>query len=1074
MEENVLTLTNTRTNAQESFQIEDELGRGGSRTAFRAKRRGKQDEPSLLVTLKRLDGDGALSEDQYERFRHCCKTHIELTNNGLANFIPAIMDDYKSQEGVRYAVTALVDGQTMDKKQFETLHEYLEVLCGLADVVAAFHRKGWLLLDIKPANILVKDGNRGVTLIDLDSLLHEDELSHDKPVLVGTSAGSGDPYLPDNVSTAADVYSLGAMLFRKILGRWPASLDRWPTARYDFEKAWGSGELTSQLHRCLTKLFRKTLTPPAMRWSMEELETALRQLAALTDPARLRLRVEKRSVQGLLGREDEYKALLEMLHKPEKKPVFIWGRPGMGKSSLASEFAARHKNEFDFQIVPFAGTLRQTILNIATNDAATLQLQPDERYREIIKCLSDCDEKTVLIIDGFDAEDGADTGALRRCEEFYELLRLPVRLVFTTKFHFPRENEYDSIPVGPLREKDLLWLMRDDDREIQDRASLRKIMTLIEQNTLVANIAGCTIRYSYGRITAAGLLDRLRAGSCDDENEVESWHNNVLQYGNMLYHLRTLFRLANMNEAAKHVLSCMCLTGHSGISADLLRKNVSKDWWNAARHLSKSGWLQCDGENTFTMHDLPRMVCMNDETAKPTMQKLDNEPELWSFLRGASEWDTPLSSLPNFTEMRQKLEILDNGLSCVCNSSAKDPIKQGLLLCKKMMIEHRALNLLAAWQIALKLIRILEDYPIWREVEWTTEAMHIYRELGAVFGALKQTKDAVECWDIALDYANRSKEPLQYIEYFKCTILIRKYECLEKWDQAREQIMELYRYVSLDVVIAALEHLELLIQTADDPDIAEQIRKQSQALKTVDFEKQPENYIYVAIRLAESYLSADDAESAIELLEPLCEKVDSVFTRNHYQSQTVRKVLQLAYMKKGRIPEKKELDETEAYCAPIRTVIAEGVAEGTIGYLQIAEVIKSQLSGDDIIEAAYYTDLLEEIFRTAALDDGSRYELQVMILMFRIDICHAMNDPCEYRKVMELEDISRDFRCTGLRPTVRAKVFHKLKAYFQGWLAESLREGRIEIGSEEHLSWITRVNTFSQEALRAEEEIDIP
>ena len=1070
MEENVLTLTNTRTHAQESFQIEDELGRGGSRTAFRAMRRGKQDEPDLLVTLKRLDGDGALSESQYERFRHCCKTHVELTNNGLANFIPAIMDDYESKEGVRYAVTALVDGQTMDKKQFETLHEYLKVLCDLADVVAAFHKKGWLLLDIKPANILVKDGDRGVTLIDLDSLLHKDELGHDKPVLVGTSAGSGDPYLPDDVSTAADVYSLGAMLFQKILGRWPASLDRWPTARYDFEKAWGSGELTNQLCRYLTKLFRKTLTPPAMRWSMEELEAALRQLAVLTDPARLRLRVEKRSAQGLLGREDEYKSLLEMLHKPEKKPVFIWGKPGMGKSSLASEFAARHKNEFDFQIVPFAGTLRQTILNIATNDAATLQLQPDERYREIIKCLSDCDEKTVLIIDGFDADDGADTGALRRCEEFYELLRLPVRLVFTTKFHFPRENEYDSIPVGPLKEKDLLWLMRDDDREIRDRASLRKIMTLIEQNTLVANIAGCTIRYSYGRITAAGLLDRLRAGSCDDENEVESWHNNVLQYGNMLYHLRTLFRLANMNEAAKHVLSCMCLTGHSGISADLLRKNISKEWWNAAQHLSRSGWLQCDGENTFTMHDLPRMVCMNDETVKPTMQKLDNEPELCSFLRGASEWDAPLSSLPNFTEMRQKLEILDNALSYIRDDLDEDSIIIGELLYTIMVNEYRTGHMIAAMLTALELQQMLESSPEWDEAENAATTMQIYKEMGAVFASAGSKEEAVAFLDKALLYAERCEEEPGDVERFKLVVVIEKYEYLGQWNEAREKILELYKYEPADVVEAALRKIDILIQTADVPDIAEQIKKQTQALQQVSFERDPLNHIYAAEKLAVSYLSTGDAESAIDLLKPLCGKADATFPKGHAVRQILHRLLVKANMKHGQMPDREQADASDVFYSLIRSK----VEAGALDYSDIVEAVEGLLDNDinDIVGAAYYTDLLEEIFRTAELDDSSRYELQVMILMFRIDICHAMNDPSEYRKVMELENISRDLRCTGLRPTVRAKLFHKLKAYFQGWLAESLRAGRIETGSEEHLSWITRVNTFSQEALQAEEEID--
>ncbi len=925
MEENVLTLTNTRTHAQESFQIEDELGRGGSRTAFRAKRRGKQDEPALLVTLKRLDGDGALSESQYERFRHCCKTHVELTNNGLANFIPAIMDDYESQEGVRYAVTALVDGQTMDKKQFETLHEYLKVLCDLADVVAAFHKKGWLLLDIKTANILVKDEDRGVTLIDLDSLLHEDELGHGKPVLVGTSAGSGDPYLPDNVSTAADVYSLGAMLFQKILGRWPASLDRWPTARYDFEKAWGSGELTNQLCRCLTKLFRKTLTPPAMRWSMEKLEAALRQLAALTDPARLRLRVEKRSVQGLLGREDEYKALLEMLHKPEKKPVFIWGKPGMGKSSLASEFAARYKNEFDFQIVPFAGTLRQTILNIATNDAATLQLQLDERYREIIKCLSDCDEKTVLIIDGFDAEDGADTGALRRCEEFYELLRLPVRLVFTTKFHFPRENEYDSLPISPLKEKDLLWLMRDDDREIRDRASLRKIMTLIEQNTLVANIAGCTIRYSYGRITAAGLLDRLRAGSCDDENEVESWHNNVLQYGNMLYHLRTLFRLANMNEAAKHVLSCMCLTGHSGISADLLRKNISKEWWNAAQYLSKSGWLQCDGESTFTMHDLPRMVCMNDETVKPTWDGVEGFVSKWYEVERSPE-------VLHFLRLTQKEEFIQNTLKLAL------PLEwEFYMLREELYIANDPA------ETAHQIVHLLEENSELTDLLTPETLFWIYHELADELSytdidtarrclmKARSVLDDMKACGVSADDTYLPEACLKISEAVGRTIIKGKGNYNKRTPDMRREVYKEFEYLLIEGDIFTEYVIETERSFCTHMDVV--LKKENEERLGFDFSCNGENMAEIirkiSCALGKALYRMGDFVRAAKVLEAAVRQLNDMLPESRFYAAEVSLLLETVYFEMGRVQEARELfyhiREVYMDLAPIKDSIYDDI-----------------------------------------------------------------------------------------------------------------------------------------------------
>lgn len=81
------------------------------------------------------------------------------------------------------------------------------------------HRHGFLYLDLKPANLLLRDGVP--VLVDLDAVRRISDRG--RPVRrVGTA-----PYMaPEHVrreplSRACDVYGLGALLYEMLTGRWP-------------------------------------------------------------------------------------------------------------------------------------------------------------------------------------------------------------------------------------------------------------------------------------------------------------------------------------------------------------------------------------------------------------------------------------------------------------------------------------------------------------------------------------------------------------------------------------------------------------------------------------------------------------------------------------------------------------------------------------------------------------------------------------------------------------------------------------------------------------------------------------
>lgn len=128
-------------------------------------------------------------------------------------------------DGLPYLLMEYVDGPSL----YDLLEQRPERRLGLADSVRTalhigaalehLHQNGYLYLDLKPANIMLR--NRVPVLVDFDTARPLSQ-AHRAVRQLGTA-----PYMaPEQVrgeplTEAADQYGLGAVLYEMVTGRWP-------------------------------------------------------------------------------------------------------------------------------------------------------------------------------------------------------------------------------------------------------------------------------------------------------------------------------------------------------------------------------------------------------------------------------------------------------------------------------------------------------------------------------------------------------------------------------------------------------------------------------------------------------------------------------------------------------------------------------------------------------------------------------------------------------------------------------------------------------------------------------------
>ncbi|HVS02414.1 MAG TPA: serine/threonine-protein kinase, partial [Thermoanaerobaculia bacterium] len=203
------------------YRLVEVLGRGGMGVVWLAER--DDGAFSKRVALK-IVPDWEASDDLPRRLRAERQILAGLEHPNIAR----LLDGGVTAEGVPYLVMEHVEGEPIDaycEGRDLGVRDRLALVLAVCDAVAAAHRRLVVHRDLKPGNILVT-AEGGVKLLDFGIAKLLDEGGDGGPTRTGLHPLTPQFAAPEQltggpITTATDVWGLGALLYRLLAGRSP-------------------------------------------------------------------------------------------------------------------------------------------------------------------------------------------------------------------------------------------------------------------------------------------------------------------------------------------------------------------------------------------------------------------------------------------------------------------------------------------------------------------------------------------------------------------------------------------------------------------------------------------------------------------------------------------------------------------------------------------------------------------------------------------------------------------------------------------------------------------------------------
>ena len=307
-----------------------------------------------------------------------------------------------------------------------------------------------------------------------------------------------------------------------------------------------------------------------------------------------------------------------------KKPVFIWGFPGLGKTELSIAFARKFAPDRTY-LIRYSESMRDTIINLrfmGMEDPDLRNLSKEERfivedkiYKRKLAELGRYPSDSILIIDNFDSKTKTFQQMIQE-PAYLDLLGTPMHLIITTR------NQPDDVTpeIRPLKTEFLLKLIRRFiGNKVVEEDTLLQLLDACGYHTLSAELIGKAIGNKLKPVSPTYILQKLRNNQLKRAVLPKSRisKDRTFDEDTIYGHLKALFDISCLSEIEKNILCHSALLPIGGVDTSIFLRAECGEWRGednrqAVEQLVSKGWLHVSQEQVISVHPLIRDLVNED------------------------------------------------------------------------------------------------------------------------------------------------------------------------------------------------------------------------------------------------------------------------------------------------------------------------------------------------------------------------------------------------------------------------------------------------------------------------------
>ncbi|MDE6003979.1 MAG: hypothetical protein K2G88_01150, partial [Oscillospiraceae bacterium] len=404
----------------------------------------------------------------------------------------------------------------------------------------------------------------------------------------------------EKIGIWSDFYEIGCVVFEMLFKRLPKSIEI-SGCKLKLNTCELLNDMNPEFFSALHDFFRHTITVNHKNryQTDEELIKALKYLYKLSE------KHEKYIVSNFTAPSAYFTGRKEEMHHIEKliikeNHVIIQGVGGIGKSSLALQYADKYRNNYHTIVyLEYTGSFDNLIKYDIKISGIPDNLSVQEKY-DIFRNL--CDSGTLVILDNLSFID-------------YEIIQknwisLPCHVIITSRVS-DSKFEYCTISLNGLQEAVSLfhYYYQKPSCTDEENQMICNLIYTIDSHTMMTELLGklCginnTSRYipDLKEVYEAFRKSSMKQVSTEKVSQLKDWtpSNKSIQE-----HMDILFSIFEFSPEEQHILQFFALLPLKTIARDVFSKWCPYYQKNYINALTQSGMIQSDINGNYKMHPL--------------------------------------------------------------------------------------------------------------------------------------------------------------------------------------------------------------------------------------------------------------------------------------------------------------------------------------------------------------------------------------------------------------------------------------------------------------------------------------